>query len=139
VVFETTFARLFLVDAWTWYPEDDMVSQTILTEEQIKEIIWRELPGLIERDPKVKEFVLRVTKTRYADKDETSQRFDQILRELREDRERRAREWDNAIKRWEENDRKWAEHVKRGEENDRKWAEHVKRWEENDRNWAELA
>lgn len=114
-----------------------MATQNILTEDQIKEIIWRELPGLIERDPKVKEFVLSVTKTIYADRDETSQRFDQILKELREDRERRSKEWDAAVKRWEENDKKWAEQAKRWEENDKRWAEQLKLWEENNKRWAQ--
>ena len=108
---------------------------TELTQEQIKEIICSQLPGLMEQDPRIKEFVLRVTRTRYADRDETSDRFDRILQQLREDREKQTREWDAAIKRWEENDRKWDEAVKRWEENDKKWAENVKRWEENDRKW----
>ena len=110
---------------------------TELTQEQIKEIICSQLPGLMEQDPRIKEFVLRVTRTRYADRDETSDRFDRILQQLREDREKQTREWDAAIKRWEENDRKWDEAVKRWEENDKKWAENVKRWEENDKNWAD--
>jgi len=110
---------------------------TELTQEQIKEIICSQLPGLMEQDPRIKEFVLRVTRTRYADRDETSDRFDRILQQLREDREKQTREWDAAIKRWEENDRKWDEAVKRWEENDRKWDEAVKRWEENDKKWAE--
>ena len=104
---------------------------TELTQEQIKEIICSQLPGLMEQDPRIKEFVLRVTRTRYADRDETSDRFDRILQQLREDREKQTREWDAAIKRWEENDRKWDEAVKRWEENDKKWAENNRRWHEN--------
>ena len=108
---------------------------TELTQEQIKEIICSQLPGLMEQDPRIKEFVLRVTRTRYADRDETSDRFDRILQQLSDDREKQTREWDAAVKRWEENDRKWNEAVKRWEENDKKWTDNVKHWEENDRKW----
>ena len=88
--------------------------------EQIKQIIIRELPGILQQDPDVREFVLRLSRHHFADKAETESRFDRVLDELRQDREEQARKWEAQDKKWRENqaaqERKW-------EVQDKKWAE----------------
>jgi hypothetical protein len=45
-------------------------------------------------------------------KTETQSRFDQVLEELRRDREENARKWDEQNRKWEEQNRKWDENQK---------------------------
>ncbi len=111
---------------------------------EIRDIILRELPAILEQDKEVQALVLRLSEGRFADKEKTEDRFDKILRELAADREAQSRKWEEQdkkwvenVKRWEEQDKKWAENVKRWEEQDKKWADNVKRWEEQDKRWAE--
>ena len=85
-----------------------------LTKKEIKEIILKELPGLIKRDAKTREFILQLAQERFADKKKTEDRFEALLQEiksLREDSERR----------WQETQAEW----------NKKWQENEKRWEEN--------
>jgi hypothetical protein len=70
---------------------------------QVKEIIIRELPGLLRADPEMSEFILELTRERYADKAETESRFDRILREIQRDREEQSRKWDEQSRKWEAN------------------------------------
>ncbi len=75
-----------------------MGTEIELTADQIKEIIRRELPLILRTDPNMEEFVLRVTRQRYADRDETKDRFERLLQELKEDREAQGRKWDENQK-----------------------------------------
>ena len=88
------------------------------------ELIRQELPGIMQRHPEMKRWVLQLTREQYADKQETESRFDRVLDELRADREENARKWDVQACRWEEQDRKW-------EEQDRRWEEQNRKWEAN--------
>ncbi len=88
-----------------------------LTKSEIKRLILTEVPRFIKKDPEVREFILRISSERFADKKKTEDRIDRILEELKRDREENQ-------KRWEENQRKW-------EENQKKWEENQKKWEEN--------
>jgi len=87
-----------------------------MTEQQVKQLILRELPGIMQSDREVREFILRLSREQFADKQETGDRFDRVLDELRRDREEQARKWDenrqeiNAIlESLRANDRKWEE------------------------------
>ncbi len=89
---------------------------TGMTEQQVKKIILRELPAIIQTDPEVRDLIVRLSREQYADKAETDGRFDRILDELRRDREEQNRKWDEnqqAINRLldsiDEQDRKWDE------------------------------
>jgi len=62
--------------------------------EQVKQIIIRELPRILQQDPDVREFVLRLSRSHFADKAETESRFDRVLDELRRDREEHTRRWE---------------------------------------------
>lgn len=116
-----------------------------LTEKQVKQIILRELPAIVQSDQEVREFILRLSREQFADKRETESRFDRLLDELRRDREEQARKWDeerDAQKlSWDEQRLKWAENSRQWAENSRKWheaqAEDHRKWEENNRKWEE--
>ena len=60
---------------------------------QIKETILRELPLILKQDVDIQRLVLRLSQDKFADKVETESRFDQILGELRRDREEQTRQW----------------------------------------------
>lgn len=80
-----------------------------LTEQQVKQIILRELPAIVQSDQEVREFILRLSREQFADKRETESRFDRLLDELRRDREEQANDREAQKLRWEENDRRWEE------------------------------
>ncbi len=73
-----------------------------MQNQELKEILMRELPGIMRRDPEIERLILDLSRRHFADRAETESRFDRILDELRRDREEQAR-------RWEEQDRKWRE------------------------------
>lgn len=104
---------------------------------EIRDIILKELPAILEQDKEVQALVLRLSEGRFADKEKTEDRFDKMLRELVADREAQGRRWEEEAKRWKEQDKKWAEQVKLREEQDKKWDEQIKRSEEIDKKWAE--
>ncbi len=54
-----------------------------MENQQLTQLIRRELPGLLRRDREMREWVLSLTRERYADKGETESRFDRVLDELR--------------------------------------------------------
>ncbi|ROR01610.1 PD-(D/E)XK nuclease family protein [Desulfosoma caldarium] len=118
-----------------------------MENEPIIELIRRELPGILQRHPEVRDWVLRLTRDQYADKEETESRFDRLLEELRRDREENARKWDEQNRRWEEQNRelnrKWEEQNRRWEEHNRelnrKWEEQNRKWNEQNRRWEEQA
>ena len=95
---------------------------------QVKEIIIRELPGLLRADPEMSEFILELTRERYADKAETESRFDRILREIQRDREEQSRKWDEQSRKCEANQTELR--LMRDEQN-RKWDEQNRKWEAN--------
>lgn len=64
-----------------------------VTEEQVKRIILRELPAIMRSDREVREFILRLSREQFADKQETASHFDRVLDELRRDREEQSRKW----------------------------------------------
>jgi len=111
---------------------------------EIREIIMKELPSILEQDKEIQDLILRLSKEHFAEKEKTEDRFDKILREIAADREAQIKKWEEQDKKWAEQARQWdennkrlAENVKRWEENDKRWAENVKRWDENDKRWAE--
>ncbi|HOT90394.1 MAG TPA: DUF3782 domain-containing protein [Anaerolineae bacterium] len=102
-----------------------------MENQQLSQLIRRELPGILRRDREMREWVLSLTRERYADKGETESRFDRLLEELRRDREENTRKWEEQNRRWEEQNRKWEEQNRRWEEQNRKWEEQNRKWDEN--------
>jgi len=78
-------------------------------EYQLKQVIMRELPGIIQRDKEVQDFILGLAREHFADRRETESRFDRLLEELRRERERQDRRWEEQNRKWEEQNRKWEE------------------------------
>jgi len=70
---------------------------------QIKEIIRRDLPIIMQEDMEIQSFILHIARTHFADKRETESRFDRVLDELRRDREEQSRKWDEQNRKWDEN------------------------------------
>ncbi len=79
--------------------------------ELLKETIKKELPGLLQDDPALRAYILELTQNAYAERQETQDRFWEVLAELRRDREEQARKWDEHNRKWEEDKaeqaRKW--------------------------------
>jgi len=108
-----------------------------MENEQVIELIRRELPGILQRHPDMRDWVLRLTRDQYADKQETESRFDRLLEELRRDREENARKWEEQNRKWEEQNSRWQEQNRRWEEQSRRWEEQNNRWNEQNRRWEE--
>ena len=116
------------------------------TIEEVKKIIISQLPRLMETDPDIRNFILNVTRERYAEKKETENRFDRMMDELKRDREARDKKWAAQDKKWDEEreaqEKKWEGQNKRWETWERKWDEEreaqEKKWEENQRVINEL-
>jgi hypothetical protein len=61
---------------------------------EIKQIIKHELPTIMREDEEIRQFILHLARTQFADKTETESHFDRLLDELRRDREEQNRKWD---------------------------------------------
>jgi hypothetical protein len=117
-----------------------------MENQQLREIIMRELPGILQRDREVRDFILDLSRQHFADRGETESRFDRLLDELRRDRERQDRKWEEQNRKWEENQRQLAamqeEQNRRWQENQRQLAamqeEQSRKWEENQRQLAAM-
>ncbi|MFP4031258.1 MAG: PD-(D/E)XK nuclease family protein [Desulfococcaceae bacterium] len=108
-----------------------------MENQQVIELIRRELPGLLRQDRALREWVIDLTRERYADKGETQSNFERVLDELRRDREENARKWDENVRKWEEESRRWKEQNRKWEEQNKKWEEQNRKWEEQNRKWEE--
>ncbi len=62
--------------------------------ELLKETIKKELPNLLRDDPALRAYSLELTQNVYAGRQETQDRFWEVLAELRCDREEQARKWE---------------------------------------------
>ena len=110
-----------------------------MTTESLKDTLKRELPNWLRDDPSFRDFILDLTRAAYADRRETGDRFQELLGELRRDRERQEKAWaDNQaeLKRMrEEQAQKWDEQNSKWEANQaelkRLREEQAKRWDDN--------
>ncbi|MGR8934975.1 MAG: PD-(D/E)XK nuclease family protein, partial [Gammaproteobacteria bacterium] len=102
---------------------------------ELREIIKRELPHLLQEDPALRDYLIELTRSRYADRQLTDERFSQVLQELRDDRLARERELQEQSRKWDEQNRKWDEQ----KEADRlKWEEQRLKWQDQDRKFHEV-
>ena len=114
-----------------------------MEKQEIVQLVKEQLPALLEESPELERWIERLTAQRYANRQQTESRFDQLLGELRRDREEQSLKWAEQNRKWEESkaesDRKWAEQNRKWEESkaesDRKWAEQT---EQNKRLWLEV-
>ena len=116
-----------------------------MEKQEIVQLVKEQLPALLEESPELERWIERLTAQRYANRQQTESRFDQLLGELRRDREEQSRKWAEQNRKWEESkaesDRKWAEQNRKWEESkaesERKWAEQNEKWAEQNRKWEE--
>jgi hypothetical protein len=99
--------------------------------QQLRDLIIKELPILMQKDAAFREVVLDISRLHFADKAETDNRFEQLIVRLDRFMDEDRKKWEANEKKWEENERKW-------EENERKWEENEKKWEENERKWEDF-
>ena len=116
-----------------------------MEKQEIVQLVKEQLPALLEESPELERWIEHLTAQRYANRQQTESRFDQLLGELRRDREEQSRKWAEQNRKWEESkaesDRKWAEQNRKWEESkaesERKWAEQNEKWAEQNRKWEE--
>jgi hypothetical protein len=100
-------------------------------EQEIREIIRRELPRLITEDPELHNWVWTIVHEHSFSRAETESRFDKVLDEIRQSREELRRYMEESERRWQESERRW-------KENERRWKENERRWEQNQQQIREL-
>jgi len=95
-----------------------------MEKQEIVQLLKEQLPTLLEESPELERWIERLTAQRYANRQQTESRFDQLMEELRRDREEQSRKWAEQNRKWEESkaesERKWAEQT---EQNRRLWLE----------------
>jgi hypothetical protein len=131
---------------------------TTLNDRNIKKLIKQELPGLMKKDRKIREWILLLTKEQMTEKAneieiKTESKFDRLLEELKRDREEQAGKWDEykeelkqyreeQNKKWQEQARRWEEYKEElkqyREEQNKKWEEQARKWEENQKEIRKL-
>jgi len=113
----------------------------------IKKLIKQELPGLMKKDRKIREWIIQLTKDQLVEKTneietKTESKFDRLLEELKRDREEQTKKWEEQNKKWEGQNKKWEEFNKKQdikwEEQDKKWNLQNKKWEENQKEIRKL-
>jgi hypothetical protein len=104
------------------------------TTEEVKRVILSQLPRLMETEPDIRDFILRVTRDHYAGKQETESRFDRIMEELKRDREAQMRKWEAQEQRWAAREKERKEERKA---QDKKWEAQESKWENQEKKWEE--
>ena len=74
----------------------------------VKELILKELPGLVQNDKRFQKVILDIGRGQFADKVETDNRFDQLLKRLDQKLEEDRQKWEENRQMWEENRQMWA-------------------------------
>ena len=90
----------------------------MMTDQEIKEIIRRELPEILQTDPAVQRILQELTSQHFAGRWETDGRFEALLEEYRNDRDEQNRKW------WENQqalNRFMDEQAEKSAEQDRRW------------------
>ena len=103
-----------------------------MEKQEIVQLLKEQLPALLEESPELARWIERLTAQRYANRQQTESRFDQLMEELRRDREEQNRNWAEQTEKWAEQNRKWQESKA---ESARNWAEQT---EQNRRLWLEV-
>jgi len=95
-------------------------------EQEIREIIRRELPRLITEDPELHNWVWTIVHEHGFSRAETESRFDRVLDEIRQSREELRRYMEESERRWKENEQRWEENERRWEQNQQQIRELIK-------------
>ncbi|BAP54666.1 hypothetical protein THII_0369 [Thioploca ingrica] len=102
---------------------------------QLDQLILQRLPALVRQNKQIQELVLELARENFAERQETEDRFYQLLNELKRDREEQTRKWDEQNRKWDEQNRKWEEFKEYTQEQNRKWEEYI---QEQNRKWEEF-
>jgi len=78
---------------------------------QMNEVITRddllkELTAILEENSEIQKTIVRISQKKFADKEQTEDRFDRMLKELKKDREENSRKWEENNKKLDEMMRK---------------------------------
>ena len=102
---------------------------------QFDQLILERLPILMRQNKQIQELVLELARENFAQRQETEDRFYQLLNELKRDREEQARKWDEQNRKWDEQNHKWDEQNHKWDEQNHKWEEYTqeqnRKWDEN--------
>ena len=69
---------------------------------EVKELICHELPYILQTDRTFHYVIQDMLQEKFAGKQKTEDRFDQVLAEIRDLREESQRKWDESQRRWDE-------------------------------------
>lgn len=64
-----------------------------MEQNEIVDLIKRELPVLMQENEEVHAFIVMLFRKHFADRHETDKRFEQLLNELKQDREEQSKKW----------------------------------------------
>ena len=64
-----------------------------MEKQEIVQLVKEQLPALLEESPELERWIERLTAQRYANRQQTESRFDQLLGEHRRDREEQSLKW----------------------------------------------
>ncbi|NJO18491.1 MAG: DUF3782 domain-containing protein [Thioploca sp.] len=78
-----------------------------MESQQLKELIVKELPTLIQQDSSLREWVLKIGRTQFADQAATESRFDQMIRLIQQQLDDNRQLRDEQNRKWDEQNRKW--------------------------------
>ncbi|MDL1957107.1 MAG: DUF3782 domain-containing protein [Candidatus Desulfofervidus auxilii] len=92
-------------------------------KEEIKKLIYEELPKILRKHPEVRIELWRMLSSLFAPREQTEDRFEKLLKEIQIQRE-------EANKRFEQHQKRLEEFAKRFEVYDKRFEEHQKRFEE---------
>ncbi len=117
------------------------MTQITIDSEQFDQLILQKLPTLMQQNPQIQGLVLDWARQNFAERQETDDRFYQLLGELKRDREEQTRKWEEQNRKWDdakqESDRLLSELARDREEQARKWDEQNRKWDEQNRKWDE--
>ncbi len=100
---------------------------------EIISIIKSELPGLFKNNKEIHDFIMGMSKERFANKNQTEDRFEKLLNKIDANQRRMDKKWQEQDRKWWEQDRKWWEENERIKKQDEKFQEYKlaqdKKWE----------
>jgi len=119
------------------------------SKEEIKRLIYEELPRIIREHPEVKVELWNILSGVFAPKEETEDRFEKLLKEIQRQREESNKRFEEHQRRFEENQKRFEEHDREfnalwsevralREESNRRFEEHQKRFEEHQKRFEEM-
>ena len=71
-----------------------------MEKQEIVQLLKEQLPALLEESPELERWIERLTAQRYANRQQTESRFDQLMEELRRDREAQTLRWEEEKVDW---------------------------------------